>query len=224
MALPPLPMRAPAGSLLTAQSVKEPCSREGPVAFRRSRGTAEKCGGFFDAETAEEAQLDQSREPWLLGRKLVERAIEVDELHGIHRRRHSLAEIAIETVVKLHHRRAGAALLRQIRSGMIDQDATHDPRCNSEKMGAIMPRNIAEAAQTEIRLVGKSRRLQRVPRAFGPELPGRNRPELGVHHRQEPFERAVVPLFPGVEDFGDGQLRGHPGIYLTPFRISCQCH
>jgi hypothetical protein len=34
-------------------------------------------------------------------------------------------------------------------------------------------------------------------------MPARNRPELRVNQRQEPLERAVIPLLPGPEILGD---------------------
>ena len=70
-------------------------------------------------------------------------------------------------------------------------------------MRAIVPRHPAETAQPEISLVHQSGRLQRVTRALRAEMPGGNRAELGIDQRQEPLERAVIPLLPGPKILGD---------------------
>ena len=70
-------------------------------------------------------------------------------------------------------------------------------------MRAIVPRHPAETAQPEIRLVHQRGRLQRMAGPLRAEMPGRDRAQLRVDQRQEPLERAVIPLIPGPEILGD---------------------
>ena len=70
-------------------------------------------------------------------------------------------------------------------------------------MRPIVPRHPAEPAQPEIRLVDQGGRLERMPRPLRPETPGSDGPKLRVNQRQEPLQRAVVPLLPGAEILGD---------------------
>jgi hypothetical protein len=50
--------------------------------------------------------------------------------------------------------------------------------------------------------------------ALGPEMPAGDGPELRVNQRQEPLQRAVIPLLPGPENlrdlFDDGMIQASP--------------
>lgn len=81
-------------------------------------------------------------------------------------------------------------------------------------MRAIVPRHPAETAQAEIRLIHQGGRLERMTGPLRPEMPAGDGPELRVNQRQEPLQRAVVPLLPGPEILGDrfdrGMIQGVP--------------
>ena len=70
-------------------------------------------------------------------------------------------------------------------------------------MRAIVPRHPAEAAQAEVGLVHQGGRLQGMAGPFRAEMPRRQRAQLRVDQRQEPLQRAVIPLLPGPEILGD---------------------
>ena len=70
-------------------------------------------------------------------------------------------------------------------------------------MRAIVPRHTGKTAEPEIRLVHQSGRLERMTGALRPEMPAGDGPKLRVNQRQEPLERAVIPLLPGPEILGD---------------------
>ena len=100
-------------------------------------------------------------------------------------------------------------------------------------MRAIVPRHPAETAQPEIRLVHQSGRLQRMARPLRAEMPRRDGPKLGIDQRQEPLERAVIPLLPGPENLGDfvdrsmiqgGCAAGDNRDLLTPVCAGDSCN
>jgi hypothetical protein len=70
-------------------------------------------------------------------------------------------------------------------------------------MRPVVPRHVAETAQTQIGLVDQGGRLQGVARPLRTEMPRRDRAELRVNQRQEPLQRAVIPLLPGPENLRD---------------------
>lgn len=70
-------------------------------------------------------------------------------------------------------------------------------------MGPIVPRDVAEAAEAKVGLIGEGGRLQRVAGALGAKMPGRNRAQLRVDDGQQALERTVVSLLPGAENLGD---------------------
>ena len=98
--------------------MKEPGAREGPVALRGTRRAAQDRGDFFDLEAAEEAELDQAREPRLGGGELIERAIEIDQLLGIHGRR--------DTVIPLSSSEALYRIAPEPKRMLIDDASGHN--------------------------------------------------------------------------------------------------
>jgi len=70
-------------------------------------------------------------------------------------------------------------------------------------MRPVVPRHVAETAQTQIGLVDQGGRLKSMARPLRAEMPPRDRAELRVNQRQEPLQRAVIPLLPGPEILRD---------------------
>jgi hypothetical protein len=74
-------------------------------------------------------------------------------------------------------------------------------------MRPIVPRNVTEAAQTEVGLVRQSGGLQRVTSALAAEMARSDGAQLGVDQRKKTLQRAVITLFPRTQVIGDLEFR-----------------
>ena len=73
-------------------------------------------------------------------------------------------------------------------------------------MRPIVPRHVAEASQAQVSLVRESGRLEGMTGPLGPEMLRGDGAQLGIDHRQKTLQRTVVPLFPGAQHLGDGEI------------------
>ena len=76
-------------------------------------------------------------------------------------------------------------------------------------MRTIVPIDRALVGEPQKRFVNQRGRLQRVARAFGAQLTGRDPSQLAVHEREQTIERAPITVAPFVEQPCDVVTRGH---------------
>jgi hypothetical protein len=86
---------------------------------------------------------------------------------------------------------------------MIDKNLTHQRSGNGKEMSPVFEGEVVQTYQPQVDLVYESSRLERVSRAFSPDMPASHAAELGVHQRNQPIEGRAVSLPPRSEQFGD---------------------
>lgn len=80
---------------------------------------------------------------------------------------------------------------------MIDQNLAHQPRRYSEKVGAVLPSDIALVNQSTIRLVDQRCRLKGLSRSFFAHLPGSEMAKLFVNQGNQLIKRFPFTVSPG---------------------------
>ena len=95
---------------------------------------------------------------------------------------------------------AAAALLREARPGVVDQDVPHHPCRQRKEMGSVLPDNLPAVEEAEEDLVDEGRRLECVCRPLAPEMGSREGAELPVDEGDELLERPILAGPPLLED------------------------
>ena len=112
-------------------------------------------------------------------------------------------------VVQLDRDRAAAALLRVARHRVVDQDVTHRARRHREEMRAVLPRDVIQANELEVRLVRERGGAQRVAGPFVPQRAVRQTAQRVVDQRHEPVERLPVAAAGFAEQACDARRVSH---------------
>jgi hypothetical protein len=86
---------------------------------------------------------------------------------------------------------------------MIHQYAPHHVRCDTEKLGAIVPVGITLIDKAEVRLVNQRRGLKSMTVSLAAHRMSRDTAQLIVHERDELVGRSRVALTPRREQRGD---------------------
>ena len=94
---------------------------------------------------------------------------------------------------------AHAALGGIAAARMVDQDAPHQGGHPAEELAARRPAHAALLAQPHEGLVHEGGALQHVVVALGPHVPPGHPAQVAVDQRDQPLQRLVLPLRPGVQ-------------------------
>ena len=108
-----------------------------------------------------------------------------------------------QRVIKRHSDGPAAALLVALRPGDVHEDAPHQPRGHREEVGPVLPVDVLDVDQPEVRLVHQRRRLQAVPAALARHAAPRDPPQFVVHQRDQLVEGGLIALPPCEEKSGD---------------------
>src|SRR5262245_25577595 len=183
-------------SLMAAHLALQPRLREPPVAPHRRRRHLQHRRGLFDAQPAEEAQIDDAALPLVELRQRFERIVEGNEIerrlvgHG-------------EAFVEGDAHGVTAALLVATGAGVIHEDASHDAGRDGEKMRAVVPRDRLAVYEAEIGLVDERGGLEAVARPLAGHAAPRDVSELLVDERNQLRKGSFVALPPGEEQASD---------------------
>src|SRR5205085_5796995 len=148
-------------------------------------------------EPAEETALPDAHQPLVERAQTPERFVECDEdVRALVGRRLRPAPYSVFKTLNsgvdrnqlVDTQSLGTALTPCV----IDQHAAHDRRRHREEMCAVVPINAPLLDEPEIRLVDERGGAQRVALALAMELPVGDRPELGVHERDESIPRGPI--------------------------------
>jgi len=91
---------------------------------------------------------------------------------------------------------------------LIDEDVVHRPRSSRKKLVPALPAGIGFTHDFEIRLMNKSRRLERLSGRDSVE-PGRSQgPKTVVHEREQTGGRPRITCFSSLQKFRDLQVMG----------------
>ena len=77
---------------------------------------------------------------------------------------------------------------------MIDEELTHHPRSEREKVRAIFDAEVVRPNHAKVRLVNQRGGLQGVLSGLIAKVMLRETAELGVHESEERIDRALVPV------------------------------
>src|SRR5688572_14697988 len=101
-------------------------------------------------------------------------------------------------------------------------------------MRAVLPLNLPDVHQFQVRLIDERRGLQRVAGALAPHLPSRDPSQLRMHDRNEPLESRGIALAPGLKQLGNlrswrighrgnraGPIVAKPGPYIGALSSTC---
>lgn len=153
-------------------------------------------GDFVDREPAKRAQLDD------LGQVRIDRFQSkqrgVQRENGYYARRRYIAYL-----VDRHACNAMPPLVRAVTPRMIHEDSPHDLRGHAEKVGAVLPVDLALIDEAQVDLMHQRRRLQSMAGALVAKLACGNTPQLGVDQRKQLIERIWIAATPVAEKRSD---------------------
>ena len=96
-------------------------------------------------------------------------------------------------------RSARIALLVALGARGIHQNAPHEARGHREEVHAILPLDLLDFDQPEIRLVDERRGLKRMPDAFVAHVAPRDTAQFLMDERQQLIERGLLTSAPGLQ-------------------------
>ena len=99
-----------------------------------------------------------------------------------------------QTFVERHLHGPPAAFLIPLRSRVVDEDAPHETGRHREEVRAILPVDLLDVDQAQVRLVDERGRLKAVPCPFAGHAPAGDAAQFAVDDRNEPIERRLVAL------------------------------
>jgi hypothetical protein len=111
-----------------------------------------------------------------------------------------------DAIVECHSNTA-LTLRRLTIARMIDQNAPHDLRRDTEELRAVAPRYALLSQEPDVRFVHERRRLQRMVPTLAPQKSGGPLPKLLVHQWDQFFPRPKIPAAPSLQQLTDG-----PGV------------
>jgi hypothetical protein len=85
----------------------------------------------------------------------------------------------------------------------VDEDAAHALRAEREEVRAVLPGDLPDLHEPQVRLVDEGGGLECVPGRLTPHPGVGERAELAVDERHQPLERDVVAVAPREEQSGE---------------------
>jgi hypothetical protein len=164
----------------------KPGPRLTPVAEDRARGDFQDRGGFFDAQPAKIAQLDDLALPRVEFRQRRERIVERDDFGRptLTSPPAWLSETCTAPPPRFSHWRAR----------VIHQHPAHHPRRQRKEMIPVLPVHLLLAGQPQVSLVDQGRGLERMVGAFPLKLMMRRTAQLLINQRQQLIQRCFITL------------------------------
>ena len=159
-------------------------------------------GRFVDREPAKRTKLDDLDEVSVQFLQAIEGLIECENGHPV-------CSGDVPGFIDWDSGRPLAPFARPVTTGVIDQDAAHDVRGDTEEMRSVLPVHPPLIDEADERLVDKGGRLQSVVGALAPKLTGGNASELRIDEGQQPVERSPVAATPIAEQRRDVARRDH---------------
>src|SRR5207253_11147176 len=99
--------------------------------------------------------------------------------------------------------RTSTTLLISLRAREIDEDAAHQPRRHGEEMCAVLPVDLADIDQTDVRLVDERGRLQRMSGSFVSHVPPGDAAQLVMDERNQLLQCGLIAVAPVDQQPGD---------------------
>lgn len=159
-------------------------------------GNAQHFRHLLVRESGKKSQFHKLRPPGVMGRQLIQRFVQSEQLFIVHLR----GEFESFNV---DARRPAAVADVILASRVINQDAPHRFRCRGEKMGAVLPLRLVSAAEPEPGFVDEGRGLQSLAGIFTRHLCGGEFAQLFVHERQQFGGGVRIALIQPLQDDGE---------------------
>jgi hypothetical protein len=157
---------------------------------------------FAHFEIGEVFELHEPRKVWRRLGESSERAIEIDEVDRARL-------VRSERVGKRDTHSPTATLLGTMPASVIEEDAAHHVCRDSQKMGAILPRDPILVDQPEVRFVDERCRLERVLGSFAPHQSGCNPTQIVEDDGCQTISCRSIPF---------AELDEKPGNVFRPLR------
>ena len=204
------PVRAHASSRVS-ELVAEPRARGVPVIDYGADRHAERLGRLFDAETAEEAQLNDLAGPGVDSREGRQGIFERKDVHEQFWRR---------DVHALERGGGHAATTFDGASGTrgVHQYPPHHPRRGREEVGPVLPSDDAPVEEPNVGLLHEVCRLPPIGLTLARQHPPCHAAKFEVHERGELFQSLLVSAAPRLQQAG--QVRDVLGHYRASLPVS----
>jgi len=156
----------------------------------------QRFGGFFQAQSPEEPQLDHLALSLVVFREFLQRIVEGNQV--------ATRIVGDRQVVnQCHPHRAAAALLRAFGAREVDEDPPHQTRGHGEEMRPVLPADASAFDEAQIDFVDERGRLEAVPGVLSRHLATSDPMQLVVDDRDQPVECRVIALSPCDEESRD---------------------
>ena len=162
------------------------------VAHDRVDRHVENGGSLLHAQAAEKAEFDDTTFSLVHGCQGGQGVVE----------RHQVPAAIVrdrESVDERHLHGPAASLLVLATARVVNEYPPHQPRRHRKEVVPILPVDPPGIDQAHVRFIQERRRLQAVAGALAPHAGHSDPVELGVHQRNEAFERRLVAPSPGQE-------------------------
>ena len=176
----------------------KPCLRRSPLALHGAGRDTEHFGNLLVRESAEETQLDDFVLP------VIERCQSLRTSSNAMRSNRLLRSRDLD-ILDTHAVTAASTLESRTPARALHDDSAHQSCSDGEEVSAILPAHRVLLDELHVGFMNERRRLQRVI-GFAPHLPPREPPQLPIHYRHQPFERAAVPGSPRNEQLRNVSL------------------
>ena len=170
----------------------EPGAGETPIAHHRFRRNSQYLGGLLDAQSAKEAQFDDTS---FAGINFSQRVEGIIKCHELFRTTAS----QIRELVEIHPLGAAASFGRQSAACPVQQNMPHDLGGDCEEMGTVLPINILDVDQLQVGLVDQGGCLQGVPGALVPQLVPGDALQGAIDARRQLLKSVSVASRPGAQ-------------------------
>jgi hypothetical protein len=144
---------------------------------------------FIDTQTAEEAQLNDFRFPFIDLLEPSQRIVKSDDVAG-------LLGSEADDLVDRHLLDAAAAFCAPVFARVIDKYLAHEVSSHPEEMSPAFPIGHTLRHQPQISFMNKRGGLQSGCRPFIPEISFRQPPKLIVNKRRQQIHRRLISLLP----------------------------
>src|SRR5688572_23811330 len=179
----------------SCELVAEPRARGVPITDHSADRYAERLGRLFDAEPAEEAQLNHLAGPGVHRREGRQRIFEREDVHEWFWRRgvSALERRGVDAAAAFD----GAPATRGVH-----RPPPHHPRGGREEVGAILPAYDAPVEEPDVGLLHEVCRLPPIGLPLTRQHPPGHAAKFEAHERGELFQSLRVPTAPRLQQAG----------------------
>ena len=177
------------GSELAFERAAKPRAGEPQLMSDHVNRAADRQRDLLGCHPAEVVHLDRLGEVGVLTFEPFERPVQVEQLELFG----STGALYLDLAIPRHARLASPALAGGTRARVIDQDLTHHPRHERQKVCPVGDVRFGVVEQLEERFVDQGGGLERMSRGLALHEGARNPPQLAVDERHQLVEGGSFP-------------------------------